>query len=459
MKVEYLKLKNFHGFEEREITFEKKFTVMIGDNSSGKTAILEGIAVALGGIFQGFDLPTAGRNIHKHEVRLVTYEKAKTVEPKYPVVVTCKGRVNDKVITWTRKLNTENGRTTRNEAREIIKWASELRKNVRNGSIDLLPVLAYYGTGRLFAVKKEKTGLTFKAGSRFVGYTDCLDPNSSEKLFSKWFKQMCWQEFMDGEEPGVLKAVRNAISICIENVEYKGMQFRDVKIDYIPKKDEIVISLPNGNVLPLRLLSDGYRNMIGMVADLAFRMAVLNPFLEERAALETPGVVLIDEIDLHLHPKWQRHIVDDLKRAFPKVQFIATTHSPFIIQSLAPGELRVLDEIEGSSDERIVVPDQDLYVNKSVEDVTENVMGVDLPSRSERLQRMYEIAKMYYTLLKKAADADEKEKEQIRSELDELKEKLDELSAPFSDDVVYHAFLDMERMNAGLGRNGHETDK
>jgi len=76
-----------------------------------------------------------------------------------------------------------------------------------------------------------------------------------------------------------------------------------------------------------------------MVADIAFRMSLLNPQLKEKASLLTPGVVLIDELDLHLHPKWQWKIVEDLKRTFPKVQFIATTHAPIIISSCKNGEI------------------------------------------------------------------------------------------------------------------------
>lgn len=83
--------------------------------------------------------------------------------------------------------------------------------------------------------------------------------------------------------------------------------------------------------------------MISLVADIFFRMAKLNPLLKQTLLLETPGVVLIDELDLHLHPKWQRQVVGDLKKIFPKVQFVATTHSPFIIQSLDEGELMTLD--------------------------------------------------------------------------------------------------------------------
>ena len=179
--------------------------------------------------------------------------------------------------------------------------------------------------------------------------------------------------------------------------------------------------------------------MFAMVADIAHRAAILNPQFGEKAPAETPGIVLIDEIDLHLHPSWQRRVVDDLRRTFPRIQFIATTHSPFIIQSLRPGELVDLQkDVTGE------------YVNRSIEDIVEGVMGIKVPQRSERYEKMYKAAKEYYQVLQEAKEASPEEKR-------ELKQKLDELTAPFSDNVAYHAFLEMERIAAGLGKDDDET--
>lgn len=80
--------------------------------------------------------------------------------------------------------------------------------------------------------------------------------------------------------------------------------------------------------MPVGMLSDGHRSTLGMVADIAYRMALLNPALGGRVVNETPGVVLIDEVNLHLHPLWQARILGDLRDIFPRVQFIVTTHAP-----------------------------------------------------------------------------------------------------------------------------------
>ena len=135
----------------------------------------------------------------------------------------------------------------------------------------------------------------------------------------------------------------------------------------------------------------------------------------------TPGIVVIDELDLSLHPTWQRRIVRILKELFPKVQFICATHSPFIIQSLEPGELIALDTI---LDEE--------YSGQSIEDIAEDIMDVPIVQYSEKKVKMYQAADAYFKALKGASSEEE---------LQALKEKLDVLSAEYSDNPAYNAWM------------------
>jgi hypothetical protein len=183
------------------------------------------------------------------------------------------------------------------------------------------------------------------------------------------------------------------------------------------------------------MLSDGVKNMIGMVADIAYRCVTLNPQFDGEAARLTPGIVLIDEIDLHLHPKWQRRVVEDLKRTFPKIQFFATTHSSLIIQSLREGELIDLNNPD-------LLPAAE-YENKYQEYITEYIMHTPNTNRNDRHQQMMETAERYYQMLENANNTSPEELENLKIELDELIE-------PYSDDVAYHAFLKMKRL-AKLG--------
>lgn len=438
MKIRKLILENFHGFKRREITFSDQCTVLIGDNGTGKTAILDGLAVVLGGFFLGFDA-VGTRHIRPDEARRETKMIGELThsEPQFPVRVTCEGNIDGRLMNWIRSVERKRGTTRRTGATDVIRYSEELQDEVRKNLEVMLPLISYYGTGRLWVQKKEKSVDRLEKGSRLAGYTDCLDPASNEKLFTKWFRKMVMIELQRRKELGVLAAIRSAVASCMGTW---------ATIDYDLDAEEIRARLSDGSELPFRLLSDGVRNMLGMVADIAYRMVVLNPHLGENAVRETPGVVLIDEIDLHLHPKWQRRIIDDLKRTFPKVQFVVTTHSPFIVQSLQAGELRLLLEVDNDE-----VVSYDKYVGKSLEDVVENVMDIEIPQRSNRYQEMYSVAKRYYQLLNQAEHANEEEKERLKVELDRL-------SAPFSNDVAYYAFLEMERVAAGLGRKKNETD-
>ncbi len=94
--------------------------------------------------------------------------------------------------------------------------------------------------------------------------------------------------------------------------------------------------------IPVSMLSDGYKCTISLIADIAYRMAVLNPQLFDNVLTETEGIVIIDEIDLHLHPMWQKRILKDLMSIFPKVQFIVSTHAPEVINSVRSESIVVL---------------------------------------------------------------------------------------------------------------------
>ena len=432
MKIHQLEVRNFRSFEHKTFNLSKQFTVFIGDNGTGKTAILNALATGVSlpvVLWKDDKLRLRTIDIDADDVRQVRYEKGQipTLEPQYPLVVSCKGVVDAKDISWTWELLMLDNKTRRPNVKisDNIQIISEqLLEKVREGEDVLLPLIAYYGTGRLWLQKKKEPVETIRPGSRLLGYEDCLEPASNQEVLLRWFKTMEIATLQRRKSLGVLDAVKAAIVNCIEDCQ-------NFKYDIL--EDELIATLKDGRTLPFRMLSDGFRNMLGMVADIAYRAAVLNPQLGSEAAQKTPGIVLIDEIDLHLHPKWQRRVVEDLRATFPALQFVATTHSPFIVQSLREGELINL----GSQ------PPEE-YHDKSIEDIAENVMGVELPQKSERYLEMMKAAEEYYRVLQEAKDAS-------LEQIEELKSRLDELTIPYSDDPAYQAFLKMEREAAGLG--------
>ncbi|MEK8017385.1 MAG: AAA family ATPase [Candidatus Parabeggiatoa sp.] len=431
MKVEQLEVKNFKGFAHKVIDFSPQFNMLVGDNGTGKTAVLDALAVGIGTLLLGFD-GIVSRTIKSQEIHHVDRELGQitTFEPQYPVVVRCRGKINEnETLTWERSLSKKGGKTSNKGAKSLIQYAGHCQEQVRQGETIILPLISYYSTGRLWLQKKEKSVAVLTPGSRMLGYVDCLEPASGEKMLMRWFKTMEMAAIQRQVPMKVLEGLRTAIKNCLEGCE---------AVYYDIQQDGLVTTLADKHSRPAHLLSDGQRTILAMTADIAYRAAVLNPHLGDRAILETPGIVLIDELDLHLHPNWQRKIIKRLRTTFPLIQFIATTHSPTIVQSLQPGEVINLNDY-----------DMGEYYDKSIEDILEWVMGVDNPQRSQRYKDMVTAAKEYYQVLENAKSASPEK-------MAELERRLDELVAPFSDDVAYHTFLEMERTAAGLGRK-HET--
>jgi predicted ATP-binding protein involved in virulence len=120
------------------------------------------------------------------------------------------------------------------------------------------------------------------------------------------------------------------------------------------------------------------------VAEIAWKAAILNPHLGADAAKKTPGIVLIDEVDLHLHPRWQHRVLRDLRTTFPEMQFIVTTHSPQIISTAEAGWLRILD---GGEEPRLVEHVQGWDSNA----VLEQIMGAHHrpPETQEKLNALF----------------------------------------------------------------------
>lgn len=371
MKIHKIDIKNFKGIAEQTFKLNDQFTVLIGENATGKTTVLDALAVALGSFFLGIE-DVNSRGISAEEIRTITVDGQP--RPQKPVVIKAYGEIDGKGIDpWKREIVNKN--TTNKDARPIQNIASRKLKESRKPKVErdenaiIFPLIVYHGTCRLCA-EHEKVGYQEQVEGVVRAYTNALSAKSSSKEFLSWYKTQedSIKKFNDPLDIAHFKAFKDVILSLIPGQRWDGMEF-DFKSNSLMGifKDNEGIS----NKLAYTQLSDGYRNVIGMAADIAYRCIQLNPHLGEKAVVDTPGVVLIDELDLHLHPNWQKSIVADLKGAFPKLQFICTTHSPFIVQSLSADELINLDKL----DEENNAPN-DLPLNK----VVTGVMGVSIRS-------------------------------------------------------------------------------
>ncbi|RMG26844.1 MAG: hypothetical protein D6730_08255 [Bacteroidetes bacterium] len=439
MRIDQLRIQNFRGFRHEQFRFHPQFNVIAGNNGCGKTALLEALNVAMGSWLLGIR-NTKTRHIRTEDIRVETTSFGE--EEQYPVEIEASGIVLDEYISWLRSKDSTKGRTTQRKASQIKELGSRVETMVRNNEAIGLPLLAYYSTGRLWRERRasKNVELELKNGSskqlatasRFRGYFNCLEATSNFDDFVRWFrgKEIA---FIQKRQPSfqlevVKKCVIDSLPGC-----------KNIYFEFDPDKPRgLKILLDNEQVLPFGFLSDGMRNILALMADLAHRAVLLNPHLGEEVTLQTSGVVLIDELDLHLHPEWQKKIIAALRRNFPLIQFITTSHSPFVMQETNEGELiKLLSdgyEVTGGSDQ-------------SIEDIAEHIQDVPNPQWSTKREQMYKAAEEYYQLLEKLGDSS-------NEELQRIKLKLDELSKPFADNPAYVAFLEQKRL---LKENGEET--
>lgn len=375
MYIKSLALKNYRCYEGLNVDFNKDYTILVGVNGAGKSTILDAVSTALGSFIAGFD-GIASNGIAREDAHRKMFEMGSRVdaEEQYPVEITAVCGVEGKEdIPWTRSLHSHEGRTHISQAKTIMEYGSELQQKVREGDKEtILPLIAYYGTGRLYMQKKQKKNASENTKfSRTTGYVDCLDSASNDKQMLQWFKLMTEIQLQEGHPIPELEVVKRAMGKC-----YSGANNAEniAKFEYKMKSDEIEIQYKKGEIvekLPMRLLSDGLKITISMVADIAYRMAVLNPQLLDNILEETPGIVLIDEVDMHLHPAWQKRIVEDLHYIFPKIQFIMTTHSPSVLANVKHEHILLLE------DGGVALPGNTTY-GRDVSDILREMMKVDV---------------------------------------------------------------------------------
>jgi predicted ATP-binding protein involved in virulence len=339
MRIDKLQLRNFRGYVDHSFEFHPQFNLIIGENASGKTSLLEGLERACASFFLGVGGKDAS-SIGEDDVRVKPIQQGDTVklEHQYPVEFLAEGLVRNTPTKWSRALKDKGRRTTREKAKSIQGHAENLVKNVRDGNKVVLPLFSHYGSGRLWVQPKDMRGdpkddeklLT----SRLDGYRFSNDPRINVADLMRWMKSERYVSLEQGRDRFGFATAKEAMRSCLPECR---------SLDYSTTEKTLVIELESKGQLPFHLLSDGQRIMLALVADIAFKAAHLNPHLEHRVLLDTPGVVLIDELDLHLHPSWQRHVVADLKKTFPNIQFFATTHSPQVIGETPREEVIVLE--------------------------------------------------------------------------------------------------------------------
>lgn len=412
MFLKHLALHNYRCFESFEIDFDNELTVIVGNNGAGKTAIMESAAVALGTIFIAMD-GLSGRNISSSDARMKAFQvgSGDDIQKQYPVEITASANILEAAFQWRRTLNSSEGKTTIGDAKEVRNLGYEFQTHLRAGDTDLiLPIVAYYGTNRLWDYHREKKSDVFRNNTRTNGYIDCLSGTTNLKLMLNWFRKITVQKYQRQEKnlPSIPEhaAVYTAVERCFS--EMTG--FQDVSVYYNVDTNELQVEYTDKNGFhldePFGILSDGYKSTISLVADIAYRMAILNPQLLENVLTKTDGIIMIDEVDLHLHPQWQQKVLAVLRKIFPRVQFIVTTHAPAVINSVKSQNLRILKDYQ-------VVPVNSEVYGKDVGSVLKEIMNVS--DRPVYVDEKFELFNHFLN------EKNFEQAEQVLDELDEIR--------------------------------------
>ena len=401
MRIDRIEIRNFKRFKEKHLDLNPQFTLLVGDNGAGKTTLLDALAVAAGvWLVKPPDstLVNSGRNILKEEIRLeskIQGDRVQLFECK-PVSIMAEGEISNQHVKWLRQVRRDGVRTSNADAKPALTIIEGHFSQVEDGATVLSPVIAYYGAGRTWLPSRNRSSKArTKSGParRWEAFYDCFEERIRLSDLQNWFQRETIAFASKREWRPGYNVVKNSILRCVPGAN---------DLWYDGDREEIMLSIGE-QTHTFANLSAGQKMMVALIADIAIKVVSQNAHLLQEnqpynsdefppeILTKTPGLVLIDELDAHLHPKWQRRVVGDLKHTFPMIQFVCTSHSPFVIQSLDVNELRTLDE----SGPLLVE-----YANRSIEDIAEDIQKVEMPQQSLRAKELAQATEKYFSLLK-----------------------------------------------------------
>lgn len=381
MYIHKLKLERFRGAQCLPLELHEKLNVFVGGNGAGKSSILDATAILLSWLVNRVKHAGAsGRPITEADIK--NGERWANLE----ITIKDDGIYFDWNIVKVRK-----GRNKKDVV-SVLMPSAELAKNIQSEFVENqtnLPLFAYYPVNR--AVLDIPLNIRGKHSfNSLSAYDDAFAKCANFKTFFEWFRE---REDLENENRkyadqiikpdgfqfpnSQLDAVRKALAQFMPDFKSLTVRRNPLRMEFEKRGERITVNQ----------LSDGEKCLMAMIGDLARRMAVANPL--RKNPLEGKGVILVDEIDLHLHPKWQRMVIPKLVEVFPNCQFLISTHSPHVITHVQPENLFLLSmTTEGLKTLR---PSESY--GKTVERVLEDLMGLETTRPTEvedALRKIYE---------------------------------------------------------------------
>ncbi len=349
IKILTLTLENFRGIKELQLPFKPGLTVIAAVNGGGKTTVIDALAMLLSWL-TARTKRDSGKGGRITEVEINNDGKYSQL-----TLQTSSGE-------WSI------GKTRKGTDYVVVSNLLALTNIVRQlrGQLETeysLPVFAFYPVNR--AVRDDDFPKRVRIKHEFDPisvYDDFLTSSANFRLFFEWFRE---REDIENENLRTNGTLQN-----VDTLEFLDLQLEAVRSalekflpeyhDFRIKRQPLRMVITKGDQeLRIDSLSVGETCFIALIGDIAHRLSIANP--RKRNPLEGEGVILIDEIDLHLHPAWQRRAVTNLTKVFPNVQFVVTTHSPQILSEVAPESIRLLYQEDNLI--KFTIPKQSIGLN------------------------------------------------------------------------------------------------
>lgn len=328
-RINRLQLTNYRCFEFLDLKLEDDLTVLFAENGGGKTAILTALAMGLA-VFQRGKPRTLNPSVER-DPRQTTIDEHGRREPagKCSIAWTAASTKQSEIV-WSTTLNPASGRTTKSH-RSILETMEMIRVPG-----DRWPLYAWYGVDRLGRGKTSTKPASIRP-DRWEAYANSLNAAQDDSALLTWLLEEILSDTVRRQEGEPERFLASAVMDTLTKVT-PGVN----RTWYDPRQRCPVVRFENGQAATWHELSDGYHIFLALVADIARRAVMLNEIDGAEAPDRVDGVVLIDEIDLHLHPRWQRIVLNGLRKAFPRLQFIVSTHSPQVLSSAENRQVRRL---------------------------------------------------------------------------------------------------------------------
>ena len=334
MHFKRIEIQNFKSIEKMSLNFSSGVNLLIGDNGVGKTTVLEALALSVQTYFSRMNDITK-KGITQKDVRFTSSLVGDASQHRmYYTPTTIKSTVELGGVEYSSEISREdetNATRTKYAGKELAAAGRELL----NSQTEILPVICYFSTSRVVDTQKASTSSVGKnkLNDRRCGYMDCLNATLDRKALTDWAFKMAMAEYKKGMPIAEYEAFKKAVGTFMQKMN----DLDEIPLVEYTRDFEDITYTENEKTMLVNYLSAGYQSLLWMLMEISFRIALLNPEMSDYSQAE--GIVLIDEIDMHLHPRWQWKILDALHSSFPKVQFIAATHSPIIISSFRNAKL------------------------------------------------------------------------------------------------------------------------